>query len=62
MSREMKDSGVEWIGEIPKTWNIAAIKRNFNIKSGATPITTREEYWTLLFPTSDIRNNHEHPC
>ena len=21
MSREMKDSGVEWIGEIPKDWN-----------------------------------------
>ena len=50
MSREMKDSGVEWIGEIPKTWNIAAIKRNFNIKSGATPITTREEYWGGSIP------------
>ncbi len=27
MSREMKDSGVEWIGEIPKGWGFA--KMNF---------------------------------
>ena len=27
--REMKDSGVEWIGKIPKDWEIARIK---NIK------------------------------
>jgi type I restriction enzyme S subunit len=23
----MKDSGVEWIGEIPKTWNISKINQ-----------------------------------
>ena len=27
MSREMKDSGVEWIGEIPQDWNVCKIKR-----------------------------------
>jgi type I restriction enzyme S subunit len=26
MSREMKDSGVEWIGEIPKKWKISKVK------------------------------------
>ncbi len=31
--REMKDSGVEWIGEIPKDWEIVPTKRFFrNIK------------------------------
>ena len=25
MSREMKDSGVEWIGEIPKNWKISKL-------------------------------------
>lgn len=31
--REMKDSGVEWIGEIPKDWDIVPTKRFFrNIK------------------------------
>lgn len=26
MAREMKDSGVEWIGEIPNRWNITRNK------------------------------------
>lgn len=25
MAREMKDSGIEWIGEIPCTWNLSKI-------------------------------------
>lgn len=29
MSREMKDSGVEWIGEIPKDWEVARVKNAF---------------------------------
>ena len=33
----MKDSGVEWIGEIPYTWSLKATKRLFVIESGATP-------------------------
>ena len=27
MAREMKDSGVEWIGEIPKEWEVVKLKR-----------------------------------
>ena len=27
--REMKDSGVEWIGEIPKDWNCMRLKFAF---------------------------------
>lgn len=30
----MKDSGVEWIGEIPKDWKVCAIKRLALLKSG----------------------------
>ena len=26
MSREMKDSGVEWLGEIPEDWEITKLK------------------------------------
>ena len=29
MSREMKDSGVEWIGEIPEDWNLQRVKNAF---------------------------------
>ena len=31
--REMKDSGIEWIGQIPKEWELVQTKRRFrNIK------------------------------
>lgn len=30
--REMKDSGIEWIGEIPADWSIGRIKYNFYLK------------------------------
>lgn len=36
-SAPMKDSGVDWIGEIPMHWNIVATKYLFEIFSGATP-------------------------
>jgi type I restriction enzyme S subunit len=29
MMRKMKDSGVEWIGEIPEDWEITPVKRHF---------------------------------
>lgn len=35
--REMKDSGIEWIGKIPETWEVKRIKHLFTIISGATP-------------------------
>ena len=35
MARKMKDSGIEWIGEIPEGWKIAKIK---HIVSSATDI------------------------
>ena len=28
--REMKDSGIEWIGEIPEGWKISRIKQLFS--------------------------------
>lgn len=45
MSVEMKDSGIDWIGEIPKHWKVSAIKRNLQLYSGATPKTDNELYW-----------------
>lgn len=36
--REMKDSGVEWIGEIPKEWGIKPLKALFSFGKGL-PIT-----------------------
>lgn len=33
----MKDSGVEWIGEVPEHWEVKAIKRDTPIQRGASP-------------------------
>jgi len=30
MSREMKDSGIEWIGEVPEGWNLSKISNLYN--------------------------------
>lgn len=43
--REMKDSGIEWIGEIPKDWIITKIKNHFKIGSGTTPTSDDPELW-----------------
>lgn len=45
MARKMKDSGIEWIGEIPEGWEIRKIKNNFMIYAGATPKSEKTEYW-----------------
>jgi type I restriction enzyme S subunit len=34
---EMKDSGVTWIGNTPKSWSVAAIKRLTAVQRGASP-------------------------
>lgn len=34
MARKMKDSGIEWIGEIPKHWKVARIKNVANLYVG----------------------------
>lgn len=43
--REMKDSGIEWIGEIPADWNLKKLKHTFTISSGTTPKSDNLEYW-----------------
>lgn len=40
-----KDSGVEWLGEVPAHWLIAAIKWEFRVVSGSTPRSDNQAYW-----------------
>lgn len=43
---EMKYSGVEWIGMIPKEWKMRKVARSFNlIGSGTTPSSANEGYY-----------------
>lgn len=42
---EMKDSGLEWMGKIPKHWNYNKIARVTESYSGGTPSRNVKEYW-----------------
>lgn len=41
---EMKDSGIDWIGKVPKHWICTVLKRYCKFKTGTTP-STKEEKW-----------------
>ena len=41
----MKDSGVEWIGNIPEKWNIGKVKHHYSLQSGFTPDTKNESFY-----------------
>ena len=30
----MRDSGVEWLGEVPRHWEVSAVKRHYEIQLG----------------------------
>lgn len=40
--REMKDSGIEWIGEIPAEWDVRKISQIGTTCSGSTPLRSKE--------------------
>ena len=42
---QMKDSGIEWIGEVPEHWEVADLKRYAKISTGKTPSTKKDEYF-----------------
>jgi len=41
----MKDSGVEWLGEVPEHWIVMPLRLAARIESGHTPSRSREDYW-----------------
>lgn len=41
----MKDSGVEWLGEVPAHWEVMPIRYAAKLESGHTPSRSRPEYW-----------------
>src|SRR5690554_6226098 len=42
---KMKDSGVEWIGEIPEHWEVCHLKWLSKIYAGGTPDKANMSYW-----------------
>lgn len=55
----LKDSGVEWIGEIPEHWEVNKLKNTGKLINGATPSSAILNFWdgdiTWVTPT-DINN------
>jgi type I restriction enzyme S subunit len=41
----MKDSGIEWLGEIPEHWDLKKIKWIADVYGGSTPSSSTEEFW-----------------
>ena len=41
----MKDSGVEWLGEVPAHWEVRRVKDVSRLESGHTPSKTVPAYW-----------------
>lgn len=42
---KMKDSGVEWIGQVPEHWSVTPIRRVARLESGHTPSRSVPAYW-----------------
>jgi type I restriction enzyme S subunit len=40
-----KESGVEWLGDVPEHWDVLPLKNNFKIVGGSTPKSEVEAFW-----------------
>lgn len=60
---EYKDSGIDWLGEIPRHWDLKPIKYLFEIINGSTPKSGEEAFWdgeiTWITP-SDLSKLRSH--
>lgn len=41
----MKDSGVEWLGEVPEHWDVSSLGYYSTLNTGATPDRSNPKYW-----------------
>ena len=54
----MKDSGVEWLGEVPEHWIVGKLCYYARLDTGSTPDRQRPEYWNGDIPwvkTGEVR-------
>ena len=55
----LKDSGVEWIGQVPEHWEVKKLKNIAVIFNGATPSSNNQDYWDgniVWITPKDINN------
>ena len=56
----MKDSGVEWLGEVPEHWGISSLGYYATLNTGATPDRSNMSYWNGDIPwikTGEVKYN-----
>lgn len=58
--RQMKDSGIAWVGEIPQEWDIQKNKYIFKIKKDI--VLPNKSYQLLSLTTNGIREKDEDDC
>ena len=46
----MRDSGIDWLGEIPAHWEVKRLKFVVSVFGGGTPNTGKPEYWNGDIP------------
>lgn len=54
----MKDSGVEWLGDVPEHWSVSALGYYSYLNTGATPDRSNSNYWEGDIPwikTGEVR-------
>ncbi len=42
---KMRDSGIDWIGEVPEQWNVVQVRHVATLGSGHTPSRSRPDWW-----------------
>ena len=55
-----RDSGVEWLGDVPEHWEVAQLRRRFAVVNGGTPATGIDDYWdgeTVWLTPDDLGGN-----
>lgn len=51
-----KDSGVEWLGEVPAHWNVSPLKYVVSLRSGGTPSKEVAKYWGGEIPWASAKD------
>lgn len=57
---KMKDSGIEWLGEVPEHWEVKKIFYIAKVNSGGTPDRSNSDYWKGSIPwvkTGEVNYN-----
>lgn len=55
-SAPMKDSGIEWLGEVPAHWRVIPLKYVVQFTSGGTPAKDVPEYWDGDIPWASAKD------